>query len=184
MIARGWSNQRFTYTRRGTLGQCSSLAWQFEVGYTKAVLPPFRVVKCDVMIVLRLLGQAFTALRLLISEFYYQWAMIYARWGHPTRAFWYFNRAVTMNRGGFKAYYSRGLLFMAVGMPERALGDFSMAIRNNPTHVDARVTRSVVYTLTGRHEEALDDLEQAVEMGADRDDLEYQLHVARTRMGT
>ena len=142
------------------------------------------VVKCDAMIVLRLLGQAFTVLRVLVAEFYYQWGMIYARWGHPTRAMWYFNRAVTMNRGGFKAYYNRGLLFLAIGMPERSIGDFSMAIRNNPAHVDARVTRSIVYTLTGRHEEALDDLEQAVEMGADREDLEYQLHVARTRMGT
>ena len=142
------------------------------------------VVKWEAMIVFKLLGQAFFGIRMAVSEFYFQWGMFYARWGHPTRAFWYFNRAVTMNRGGFKAYYNRGLLFMAVGMPERALGDFSMAIRNDPTHVDARVTRSVVYTLTGRHEEALDDLEQAVEMGADRDDLEYQLSVARTRMGT
>ena len=142
------------------------------------------MVKCDVMIVLRLLGQAFFGIRMLVSEFYFQWGMIYARWGHPTRAFWYFNRAVTMNRSGFKVYYNRGLLFLAVGMPERSIADFSMAIRNNPSHVDARVTRSIVYTLTGRHEEALDDLEQAVEMGADREDLEYQLLVARTRMGT
>ena len=143
------------------------------------------MVKCDAMIVLRLLGQAFTVLRVLVAEFYYQWGMIYARWGHPTRAMWYFNRAVTLNRGGFKAYYNRGLLFLAIGMPERSIGDFSTWPygTTRPTS-DARVTRSIVYTLTGRHEEALDDLEQAVEMGADREDLEYQLHVARTRMGT
>ena len=136
------------------------------------------------MPLLRILGQAFTLLRLLVSDFYYQWGMIYARWGHPTRALWYFNRAVTMNPDGFKAHYNRGLLLLAIGTPERAIGDLSAAIRNKPDHIDARVTRSIVYTLTGRHEQALADLEQAVEMGADRDELEYQISLARSRMGT
>lgn len=135
------------------------------------------------MFVLRLLGQGFTLLRLLVSDFYYQWAMIYARWGQPTRALWYFNRAVAMNRRGTKAYYNRGLLFLAIGSPERAIGDFSMAIQNNPAHLDARISRSIVYTLTGRHEQALNDLEQAVVMGADRDVLEQQLSDARMRAG-
>ena len=135
------------------------------------------------MIVLRLLGQAFTILRVLVSDFYYQWAMIYARWGQPTRALWYFNRSVTMNRGGTKAYYNRGLLFLAIGSPERALGDFSMVIQNNPGHLDARISRSVVYTLTGRHEQALNDLERAVELGADREVLEQNLSDARVRAG-
>ena len=110
--------------------------------------------------------------------------MIYARWGHPTRALWYFNRAVTMNPDGFKAHYNRGLLLLAIGTPERAIGDLSAAIRNKPDHIDARITRSIVYTLTGRHEQALVDLEQAVEMGADRDELEYHLMVTRARAGT
>ncbi len=136
------------------------------------------------MIVLRLLGQGFTILRLLVSEFYYQWGMIYARWGHPTRALWYFNRAVTMHRSGFKVYYNRGLLFLAIGMPERAIGDFTLVLQNNPGHNDARINRSIVYTLTGRHEHALRDLEQAVEMGADRDVLEQQISDARMRAGT
>ena len=135
------------------------------------------------MIVLRMLGRAFWLLRLLVSDFYYQWAMIYARWGQPTRALWYFNRAVTMNRGGSKAYYNRGLLFLAIGAPERAIGDFTMVIQNNPGHLDARVSRSIVYTLTGRHEQALDDLEQAVELGADREALEQNLSDARMRAG-
>ncbi len=135
------------------------------------------------MIVLRLLGRAFTLLRVLVSDFYYQWAMIYARWGQPTRALWYFNRAVTMNPGGSKAFYNRGLLFLAIGSPERALGDFSMVIRNNPGHLDARISRSIVYTLTGRHEQAQDDLERAVELGADREVLEQNLSDARMRSG-
>ena len=136
------------------------------------------------MVVLRLLGQAFTILRVLISDFYFQWAMIYARWGQPTRALWYFNRAVTMNRGGSKAYYNRGLLFLAIGSPERAIGDFSAALQNSPSHIEARINRSIVYTLTGRHEQALRDLEQAVEMGADREILEQQISDARMRAGT
>ncbi len=136
------------------------------------------------MVVLRLLGKAFTILRLLVSDFYFQWAMIYARWGQPSRALWYFNRAVTMNRGGSKAYYHRGMLFIAIGSPERAIGDFSAAIQNKPDHIDARISRSIMYTLIGRHEQAETDLEQAVEMGADRDILEQHLFDARMRAGT
>ena len=136
------------------------------------------------MFVLRLLGRGFTLLQVLVSDFYYQWAMIYARWGQPTRALWYFNRAVTMNRGGSKAYYNRALLFLAIGSPERAIEDFTMVIQNDPAHVDARVSRSIVYTLTGRHQQALDDLETAVAMGADRDTLEQHISDARTRAGT
>ena len=136
------------------------------------------------MIVFRVLGQAFTLLRVLVSDFYYQWGMIYARWGQPTRALWYFNRAATMNRRGSKAYYHRGLLFLAIGSPERAIGDFSAALQNKPDHIDARINRSIVYTLTGRHEQALADLEQAVEMGFDRDVLEQQILDARMRAGT
>ena len=135
------------------------------------------------MIVLRMLGQAFTLLRVLVSDFYYQWAMIYARWGQPTRALWYFNRSVIMNRGGTKAYYNRALLFLAIGSPERAIGDLSMVIQNNPGHMDARINRSIVYTLTGRHEQAQDDLDTAVELGADREVLEQTLSDARMRSG-
>ena len=136
------------------------------------------------MLVLRLLGQAFTIVRTLASDFYFQWAMIYARWGQPTRALWYFNRAVIMNRGGSKAYYHRGMLFVAIGAPERAIGDFSAAIQNRPDHIDARISRSIVYTLTGNHQQALRDLEQAVKLGADRDLLEQQISDARIRVGT
>ena len=135
------------------------------------------------MTLLRLLGQAFTIVRLLASDFYYQWAMIYARWGQTNRALWYFNRAVRMNRRGSKAYFHRGMLFVAVGLPERAIMDFSAAIENNPDHIQARINRSIVYTLTGRHDQALNDLEDAVAMGADRDSLEQQITDARARAG-
>lgn len=136
------------------------------------------------MLVLRLLGQAFTLLRMLVSDFYYQWGMIYARWGQPVRALWYFNRAVATYRRGSKAYYHRGLLFLAIGSPERAIGDFTMALENKPDHMDARISRSIVYTITGRHEQAERDMEQAVGMGADREILEQQLIDARMRSGT
>ena len=145
---------------------------------------PLLWLNVTVMFVLRLLGQGFTLLRVLVSDFYYQWAMIYARWGQPTRALWYFNRSVTMNPGGLKAHYNRGMLFLAIGAPERAIGDFSMVIQISPAHLDARISRSIVYTLTGRHEQALNDLEQAVALGADRDTLEQQISDARMRVGT
>ena len=135
------------------------------------------------MTLLRLLGQGFTILRMLISDFYYQWAMIYARWGQPMRALWYFNRAVTMNRSGSKAFYHRGMLFLAIGAPERAIDDFTMAIRNTPSHINARISRSIVYTLTGRHERAQEDLESAVALGADRDYLEQQIFETMERTG-
>ena len=135
------------------------------------------------MFVLRFLGQAFTVLRVLISDFYFQWAMIYARWGQPSRALWYFNHAVGMNHRGDKAYYHRGLLFVAIGAPERAISDFSAVIENNPGHLDACVNRSIMYTLTGRHEQAQSDLERAVALGADRNTLEQHLSDARARVG-
>ena len=134
------------------------------------------------MSVLRLLGQAFTVLRLLISEFYYQWAMIYARWGQTTRALWYFNRAITMHRSGFRAYYNRGLLFLAIGAPERAIGDFSAALRNNPQHLDALICRSMAYAVTGRMEQSEKDVEQAEALGANREELEQHVGEVMARM--
>ena len=140
---------------------------------------------CDMLkFTLRMLGYTLKLMQVLACDFYYQWAMIYARWGQPTRALWYFNRAVTVNPGGAKAYYHRGMLFVAIGAPERAINDFSMAIRNNPSHLDAWISRSIVYTLTGRHQQALEDLESAVAMGADREFLEEQITDARMRAGT
>ncbi len=135
------------------------------------------------MIVFQFLKLAFNGLASLVSSFYFQWGLIYARWGQTNRALWYFSRAIRMNRRGDQAYFHRGLLFAAVGMPERAIGDFSAAIENNPRNVNARIYRSMMYGLTGRDEQAQSDLEQAVALGADREELEQQLDETRARVG-
>lgn len=135
------------------------------------------------MLAFDLLKQAFHGLQVLVSSFYFQWGLIYARWGQTNRALWYFSRAVRMNRRGDKAYYHRGLLFVAVGLPDRAIGDFTAAIQNNPDNLDARVYRSMTYAMTGRDEQAQVDLERAVALGADREALEQQLSDTRARAG-
>ena len=135
------------------------------------------------MLVFDILKLAFHGLASLVSSFYFQWGLIYARWGQTNRALWYFTRAIWMNRRGDRAYFHRGLLFAAVGMPERAIGDFSAAIENNPQNVNARIYRSMMYTITGRDEQAESDLEQAVALGADREELEQQMYDTRTRAG-
>ncbi len=135
------------------------------------------------MIVFEFLKLAFYGLASLVSSFYFQWGLIYARWGQTNRALWYFSRAIRMNRRGDRAYFHRGLLFAAVGLPERAIGDFSAAIENNPGNVNARIYRSMMYTITGREEQAESDLEQAVALGADREELEQQMYDTRTRAG-
>ncbi len=135
------------------------------------------------MLVLDLLKQTFHWIGALVSSFYFQWGLIYARWGQTNRALWYFSRAIRMNRRGDRAYFHRGLLFAAVGMPERAIGDFSSAIENNPLNLNARIYRSMMYTITGREEQAQSDLEQAVALGADREELEQQMYDSRARAG-
>ena len=135
------------------------------------------------MLALDLVKRAFRGVAVLVSGFYFQWALIYARWGQTNRALWYFNRAVMLNRRGDKAYYHRGLLFVAVGLPDRAIRDFSIAIENNPANLDARVYRSMMYAMTGRDEQAQSDLERAVALGADRESLEQQLSDTRARVG-
>ena len=135
------------------------------------------------MLVFRILAQLFYGLAALVSSFYFQWGLIYARWGQTNRALWYFSRAIRMNRRSDGAYFHRGLLFAAVGLPERAISDFSAAIENNPRNVNARIYRSMMYAITGRDEQAENDLEQAVVLGADREELEQQLYDTRARVG-
>ncbi len=119
---------------------------------------------------------------LLVSSFYFQWGLIYARWGQTNRALWYFSRAIRMNRKGDRAYFHRGLLFSAVGLPERAISDFSSAIENNSRNVNARIYRSMMYAMTGREEQARSDLEYAVALGADREELEQQMYDTKARV--
>ena len=135
------------------------------------------------MIVLRVLTQLFYGLASLGSSFYFQWGLIYARWGQTNRALWYFSRAIRMNQRSDRAFYQRGLLFVAVGMPERAIGDFSTAIGINPENVNARIYRSMMYAIIGRDEQAQSDLEEAVALGADREDLQEQIEHTRARVG-
>ena len=135
------------------------------------------------MLVFDILKTGFHGIAVMVSSFYFQWGLIYARWGQTNRALWYFSRAVRMNRRGDRAYYHRGLLFAAVGLPERAILDFSAAIENNPENVNARIYRSAMYAITGRDEQAQSDLEQAVALGADREELQQQIDESRARMG-
>ena len=135
------------------------------------------------MIVFRILAQAFHGLASLVSSFYFQWGLIYARWGQTNRALWYFSRAVRMNRRSDRAYFHRGLLFAAVGLPDRAIIDFSSALENNPQNVNARIYRSMMYAITGREDQAQRDIEQAVALGADREELEQQVQESRSRVG-
>ena len=135
------------------------------------------------MIVLRVLTQLFHGMATLASSFYFQWGLIYARWGQTNRALWYFSRAIRMNPRSDRPYFHRGLLFAAVGLPERAIGDFSTAIGINPENVNARIYRSTMYAITGRDEQAQSDLEEAVALGADREDLQEQIEYTRARVG-
>ena len=88
------------------------------------------------MFVFSLLGGLFRGIKLAVCVFYYNWGLIYARWGQPYRAMWYFNRAAGVDSSNDKAFYHRGVLFIAMGAPERAIMDFNMAIRNNPRFRD------------------------------------------------
>ena len=115
------------------------------------------------------------ALGAALAAFYYQWGMIYARWGQANRAFWYMSRALRLNPRSSRIYFSRASLFLAVGRPEQAVQDFSEAIRLNPRFTDAYTSRGMMYTLLGRDEEAQQDVEHAVEFGADRVKVERQM---------
>ena len=135
------------------------------------------------MLVFRILAQLFYGLARVVSSFYFQWGLIYARWGQTNRALWYFSRAIRMNQRSDRAYFHRGLLFAAVGLPERAISDFSSALQNNPDNVNARIYRSMMYAITGRDGQAQRDLDQAVAQGADREELEQQMHESKAKVG-
>ena len=115
---------------------------------------------------LRALGSAITA---GLALFYYNWALIYARWGQAHRAFWYMNRAVRMSPNNPKMYYHRASLFLAMGSPERAIQDYDEAIRIDPGVALAYANRAFVYTVLGNDAAAQQDIDRAVELGFDRD---------------
>ncbi len=110
-----------------------------------------------------------------VALFYYNWGLIFARWGQPHRAFWYMNRAVTMNSTNPKAYYHRASLFMAVGNLQSAVQDFTTAIRLDPQYADAYTRRGMMYTLLDKDDEATQDFDRAVQLGTDRVKLEREI---------
>ena len=122
--------------------------------------------------ILRFLSSFYSGMKSVSSGFYYNWGMTYARWGQPTKAMYYLNRAAKINANGAHIYYLRGLLLLAMGQRESAIVDFDKAIDSNPKYLEAYLNRSMVYTLAGRHEEAQRDVESAVSLGADRHSLE------------
>ena len=109
-----------------------------------------------------------------VAVFYYSWGLFYARWGMTHRAFWYMNKAVTMNPNNPKGYYHRGALFIAVGQFERAILDFSAAIKIDPEYTEAYSNRGLMYTLIDKDAEAQQDFDRAAQLGADRANLASQ----------
>lgn len=137
---------------------------------------------CDLPLI-AFLGRLFRWLRVGVAAFYYHWGAFYARWGHPQRALWYYNRAVLMHPESAQIFYQRAMLFIAFGANERAIIDFSVAIRNRPGYRDAYLNRSLLYSRIGRQEDAEQDLEQAIQLGADRAAAEQELAQARRMAG-
>ena len=133
--------------------------------------------------ILRFLSTVYGGMMSLSSGFYYNWGMTYARWGQPSKAMYYLNRAAKLNKTGSQIYYQRGLLFLAMGRTEEAINDFDTAIGANPKYLDAYLNRSMIHAVAGRHEDAQNDVEKAVSLGADRPSLESQIAELRKQSG-
>jgi tetratricopeptide (TPR) repeat protein len=131
----------------------------------------------------RFFAAFYGGMKSLSSGFYYNWGMNYARWGQPTKAMYYLNRAAKLNSAGAHIYYQRGLLFIAMGQPTAAIIDFNTAIDSDPRYMEAFLNRSMMHTMTGNHEDAQKDVDSAVNLGADRSSLENQLAALREQTG-
>jgi lipoprotein NlpI len=129
--------------------------------------------------VLHTLRSVWNGIGMAVAMFYYNWGVIFARWGQPHRAFWYMNRSVTMNSTNPKGYYQRGSLYMVVGNHQSAVQDFSTAIRLDPEYADAYTRRGIMYTLMGRDDEANQDFDRSVQLGTDRVKLEKEIGTLR-----
>ena len=116
----------------------------------------------------------------LMSGFYYNWGLAYARWGQPGRAMWYLNRAERLYAKSPGIYFNRGSIWVALGHPEHAILDFSEAILLDPQHMQAHVNRGLMYALVGKAEESGKDVERAVQLGADRASLESRVQELNT----
>ena len=131
----------------------------------------------------RFLAAFYGGMKSLSSGFYYNWGMNYARWGQPTKAMYYLNRAAKLNSTGAHIYYQRGLLFVAMGQPAVAIIDFNTAIDSDPRYMGAYLNRSMMHTMIGNHGDAQKDVDSAVNLGADRSSLENQLAALREQTG-
>jgi tetratricopeptide (TPR) repeat protein len=125
--------------------------------------------------ILRFLSGFYGGMKSISSSFYLTWGMNYARWGQPSKALFYFNRAAKLNAKGANIFYQRGLLLIAMGLTESAVVDFDTAIESDPEHMGAYLNRSMMHALAGRSEEARNDVEKAVALGADRPSLESRV---------
>ena len=110
-----------------------------------------------------------------VAVFYYSWGLFYARWGMTHRAFWYMNKAVTMNPRNPKAYYHRASLLIVVGNLWGAVHDFTTAIKLDPEYADAYTRRGMMYTLLDKEDEATQDFDRTVQLGTDRRTLEREI---------
>ncbi len=135
------------------------------------------------MLIFRFLAAFYRGMKSISSGFYFNWGMTYARWGQPTKAMYYLNRAAKLNTTGAQIYYQRGLLFIAMGLPTAAIADFNTAIDSNPRYLEAFLNRSMMHTMAGSHEDAQKDIDSAVALGADRSSLETQIAELREQTG-
>lgn len=135
------------------------------------------------MIFFRFLSAIYGGLKSLSSGFYFNWGMTYARWGQPSRAMYYLNRAAKLNPTSAPVFYQRALLFLAMGQSDAAIADFNVAIESNPRHMEAYLNRGMVHTMLGSHDEAKKDVDSAVALGADRPSLEDQIAAVREEAG-
>lgn len=135
------------------------------------------------MFFFRFLAAFYGGMKSLSSGFYYNWGLNYARWGQPSKAMYYLNRAAKLNSTGAQIYYQRGLLFIVMGQPAAAIADFNTAIDSNPRYMEAYLNRSIMHAMTGNHENAQNDVDSAVELGADRSSLETQISALREQAG-
>ena len=110
-----------------------------------------------------------------VAVFYYSWGLFYARWGMTHRAFWYMNKAVTMNPSNPKSYYHRASIFIVVGNFQSAVNDFTTAIQLDPQYADAYTRRGMMYTLLDKDDEAKQDFDRSVQLGTDRETLEREI---------
>jgi tetratricopeptide (TPR) repeat protein len=105
--------------------------------------------------------------RLVINEIataedYNNRGLVYFWTGSSQKAFWDFNRAITLNPELPAAYNNRANYYAAHGAQENALEDYERTIDLDPFHVLARINRAITLRELGQYEAALDGLDEAL----------------------